>query len=205
MKKNYLVYKMIILLIFSAAVLFVFMMYMFLFQPIPSNYTINDEYTFSKSEPHFVDIKKQSVQEVESLLTPVKSGSDMGEWAGSIVMNAATLNFFQLGEQLDKLKPYFTEKGWNAFRTAIDPTLEVIIKKKLSSTAVLIGVPVPLMVGMYNGSYSWQFQMPVLISYESLSETVKQRQIVTVVIKRVPVSKENGMRGIAVDSFVSTG
>ena len=207
MRKNFLLYNIVLILILSAAILFTLLMWMFLFTPEVPNYSVTDDYTYTPAveQPLVQAPEGSEIEQIESLSLPVKTGEQMGQWAATVVMNSLTLNFYDLVGQYDKLKPFFTENGYNSFVEATRPLQQSIINKKLSTTAVLTGVPVPVVIGTYQGTEAWQFNMPVLVSYESLSQTVTQRQNVTVLIKRVPVSQDNGLSGIAVDSFVSTG
>lgn len=207
MRKNFLLYNIVLILILSAAILFTLLMWMFLFTPEVPNYSVTDDYTYTPAaeQPLVQASDGSEIEQIESLSLPVKTGEQMGQWAAMVVMNSLTLNFYDLVGQYDKLKPFFTENGYNSFVEATRPLQQSIINKKLSTTAVLTGVPVPVVIGTYQGTEAWQFNMPVLVSYESLSQTVTQRQNVTVLIKRVPVSQANGLSGIAVDSFVSTG
>ena len=80
--------------------------------------------------------------------------------------------------------------------------LQVVLKKKLSSSAVIIGPPILLNRGHLNGSYAWKYQMLVLITYESLSEKKTEKHVVTIIFKRVTLVGADAEVGVAVDSFI---
>ena len=63
------------------------------------------------------------------------------------------------------------------------------------------GAPVILKRGVLNGVYSWQVQMPMLVTYQSANMNVQQPVLVTMLIKRVNVL--NNPAGIAIDQFVA--
>lgn len=205
MKNHSIIHKCILYLLISSIILYAILIFMILSQGNAPNYSVSDGYSYSKDAPHYRNIDSKSVQLVESMSLPTKSVDDMAQWAAMVVTRSMTVNFYQYRLQYKDLMQFYTDKGWDGFSTAMDDLATEIIKKKLSVTAVLTGVPLLVREGaLPDGAYAWKFQMPILVSYESPSETVTQRQIVSVVVKRVSVEEKTGLRGIAVDSFVST-
>ena len=78
-----------------------------------------------------------------------------------------------------------------------------LVEKKLSVTAVLKGTPIVIRHGVLNGAYSWVINFPLLVSYESASETRKETRAFTLTVKRVDADYGAGQAGIAIDSFVT--
>ena len=75
--------------------------------------------------------------------------------------------------------------------------------KQLVVSAVATGTPVITQEGVVDGRYSWNVQIPLLLSYQSSSETnFSQPVIVTMLITRVPVL--NNPRGIAIAQFYAS-
>lgn len=205
MKKHAIIHRSILYLVLSSIIGSGLLIMLILTQGRAPNYSVSDGYSYSKTAPNYINESASSVQLIDSLSLPTKSVEDMAQWAAMVVTRSMTINFYQYRVQYKNLMQFYTDSGWKGFSSAMDDLATEIIKKKLSVTAVLTGVPLLVREGLLpDGAYAWKFQMPILVSYESPSETVTQKQVVSVVVKRVPVNEKTGLRGIAVDSFVSS-
>lgn len=143
------------------------------------------------------------ITKLAPLSAPVLSLNSLTEWAARAATAAYTFDFVNYRGSLQKSSAYFTDTGWNAFEKALvsSRNLELVLTKKLVSTAVPQGAPVVLKRGILNGAYSWQVQIPLLVSYQSASMNVQQPVLVTMLVKRVNVL--NNPEGIAIAQFVS--
>ncbi len=138
------------------------------------------------------------------LSAPVLSASSLTEWATRAATSSYTFDFVNYRRSLQEASGYFTGSGWNSFEKALvsSNNLSLVLSKKLVTTAVAQGAPVILKRGVLNGAYSWQVQLPVLVSYQSASMNVKQPLLVTMLIKRVDVG--NNPAGIAIEQFIAS-
>ena len=202
--KNRFLYNAIIFLILLATLTFCAIIYMVVNLEDTQYYAESDGYSYAVTDPHFIDLSDRNISQMDAMSLPTKTDG-ISEWAAMVVTRAMTLNFFEIQSQKKEVENFFTPQGWTGFQSAMMPLEDMIKKKKLSMTSVLAGTPFITRKGITpSGDYGWKIQMPILLSFESPSEKVTQRQVVMVLIKRVPVDKSTGMRGIAVDSFESS-
>ena len=129
---------------------------------------------------------------------PVKSIDDVAAWCGRVAVQLFSVSFFGYDEHYAAMRDFFTDDGWRSMRSAIYSSgwLNSLIEKKLTSSAVITGTPV-------NGFYTWLLSFPVLVTYESASQIVRENRVFTVQVKRVPADFEKGQAGIAIESIRS--
>lgn len=142
---------------------------------------------------------------IESLSSPVVTMDFIRQWAETVARSAYSLDFLSYSKQLQNTQQYFTPDGWIAFQSALDASglLNDIKANKLYLSAIANGPVVVVNRYISGGRYTWDIQVPLLISFTS-SNVVKKKQIyVSMTIKRVPELEE--ARGIAVTKFIRGG
>lgn len=130
--------------------------------------------------------------------------STLLQWANSAAIAAYTYNFVNYRQELQSASEFFTPEGWTEFINALNSSnnLKSVIEKKLVVSAVATGAPVITDQGVLNGTYTWSVSMPVLVTYQSASQPVRQNIVVRMVIQRI--STLNSARGIGIASFVAS-
>lgn len=121
------------------------------------------------------------------------------DWVKSAAVASYSFDFVNWSESLANVKSYYTPNGYQNFMKALQASgsLEGVRSKKLVVSAVQTGTPVILKEGPINHRYSWQVQLPMLISYQSASEVIKQDINMTMLITRVPTLESEKGIGIA--------
>jgi intracellular multiplication protein IcmL len=165
----------------------------------------DDYYVSEKTGPVLVNVK-DPIQATIPLSLPVKSINDIVAWTTMVAVQLFTIDFFQVDAQLNQMKPYFTNDGWEALQAALKGSgwMASVVGKKLSVTSVLNGAPTILKHGVLNGAYSWVINFPLLVSYEGASESRVERRVFTLTVRRISADFSSGQAGIAIDSFVTT-
>ncbi len=166
------------------------MFFVMIKQPIPKSYSL---YPSGNSRSLVI------------LPMPILSPSKLLQWAHKVAVEAYTYNFVNYYESIGKLESYFTEEGWDYFKSALklSGSVNEVVNKKLIVSAVSIGAPVILERAIIGGRFSWKVQIPLLISYQSPNEQIQKPIVVMMIISRVPTNKYPN--GIAVASFIVTG
>lgn len=207
------VHTLIVVLGVMQGILFMLAAFIFLhiaYSPLPAYIAVPDNYLHlddPQSGKYFQPRPAGNAYKVMTNLSqPMRSVDEVSDLAAATAANALTLNFVGYYDQLEQIRSRFTERGWKSFGQSLISSgfIDAVLKKKLSTSAVVIGTPVLLNRGMLNGNYAWKFQMPVLVTYQSASEKKTQNQIVTIVFTRVPLVGPGAEVGIAVDSFVTS-
>ena len=166
---------------------------------ISDNYYINDV-----DGPVSVNASQQPVP-TAAMSLPAKSVDDILDWSTMVAVQLFTLDFFKADRQIEASKPYFTDDGWKALSGALKGSgwLTSVVQKKLSVTSVLKDSAIVLKHGVLNGAYSWVINFPLLVSYESSSESRVETRVVTLTVRRIDADYGRGQAGIAIDSFVT--
>lgn len=165
---------------------------------------VKDDYSMVNGEPANIQVRNQ-ITRTEILDLPVKSVSEIVDWASQVAVQLFTVDFFNIDSQINELRPYFTKSGWIAMNEALRESgwVDSMKEKKLSVSAVLQGPASVLRHGVVNGSYAWVVHFPLLVTYESASENRQETRVFTLMVTRVDADYAAGQAGIAIDSFVT--
>jgi intracellular multiplication protein IcmL len=132
---------------------------------------------------------QMKLQRMVAIAAPLYNVQVLRAWA----INAATSAFtydaanyetqFALTAQL-----YFTDDGAESFSNALKSSgaIDQLLAKKLIVSAVAYRVPVILAQGRLAGLRTWKIQVPLLVTYQSASDRVTHRYIITMLIVQQP-------------------
>lgn len=136
------------------------------------------------------------------LSKPNQSDSAVLQWANQAAIAAYTYNFVNYQNELKSASKYFTRTGWSHFLKELtdSKSLDIVKKKKLIVSSVASRAPIILQKGPLAGRYAWRIQIPVLITYQSASEFMKQSTVITMLVKRVSTLETS--RGIGISQFI---
>lgn len=167
--------------------------------------TIADNYYVNDVEGPVIQDVSSKPQQTAAMPLPAKSVDDIVDWSTMVAVQLFTLDFFNADAQINGTRSYFTDSGWAALTNALKGSgwLQTVVQKKLSVTSVLKDSAIVLKHGVLNGAYSWVINFPLLVSYESSSESRVETRIVTLTVRRISADYERGQAGIAIDSFVT--
>lgn len=139
---------------------------------------------------------------LHSLSTAIVSADQLLRWANVAAISAYNYNFVNWRQRMGELRPYFSAEGWNNFYPSFKAgQIDAMVEKKAMVNAVAIDVPVIEQRGVLNGRYTWRVAVPLLLTYTTASETLKEKVIVRMLVSRVPVVQT--ARGIAIIQFHS--
>ena len=141
---------------------------------------------------------------LQPLDRPNQSTSAVLQWANQAAIASYTYNFVNYRSELQAASEFFTAPGWRKFMKALADSnvLDAIKAKKLVVSAVATGAPIILRRGVLSGRYSWKVQMPILVTYQSTSEIIQERYMVTITITRI--SSLDTPRGLGIAQFIAT-
>ncbi len=135
---------------------------------------------------------------------PNLSTAALLQWANTAAVAAFTYNFVNYRQELQAASEFFTPEGWSAYLQSLvaSDNLKAVKAKKLVVSAVATGAPIINQRGVVDGRYTWQVQMPLLVTYQSLSQITEQSLMVNMVITRI--STLDSPRGIGIAQFIAT-
>lgn len=161
------------------------------------SYALRSSGEFYGSTPKKVDFQLQP------LPRPNVSTQALLSWATLAATATFTIDFVNYEKNIANLKDYFTKRGYDSFLNALseNKTLVTINEKKLVLSAVPIGPAV--VAGEYeeNDVHVWNIEVPITVTYLSVSAEEKQEKLVTLTIIQVPTSEAS--KGIGIERYVA--
>ncbi len=140
---------------------------------------------------------------LNSLSTAIVSAKQLLRWANVAAISAYNYNFVNWRQRMGELRPYFSAAGWQGFYPSFKKSqVDAMVEKKAMVSAVAMDVPVVEQRGVLQGRYTWRIALPLLVTYQTASATIKENILVRMVVSRVPVVQTP--RGIAIIQFHTT-
>jgi len=130
-------------------------------------------------------------------------------WATEAATSAYTFNFANYHKRLQETRNYFTHQGYLYFLKALKDSgnLDAVIKNKLVVYAKATGPAILLKNSStdpnfhINDFYSWQVQIPMVLTYEGGETFIPpQNVILTMIVMRI--SQLESLSGVGIESFV---
>lgn len=149
-----------------------------------------------------VDSKTGRLTPMAPLGAPYISDGALLGWFRDCVVQSNTYNFVEFREQFTRAATCFTDDGWAGYADALSKagSVKLVREGRLIATGNSDGAPVITNKGVRNGTYTWQIEMPISVTFQGGQggrSVTNQRQLVTALVQRVPTwQKENGV-GIA--------
>jgi intracellular multiplication protein IcmL len=134
---------------------------------------------------------------LHSLSEPVVTKSYLLQWASLAAQRSYNLDFNDYKSQIQAENPYFTTDGFNKYQQALKDSglLDQVVQKKLVMNAIVSGDAVIIKEYIQSGRHTWVVQLPLLVTFQSASDTRRVHMMVTLRIQRVPVlDAENGIQ-----------
>lgn len=118
-------------------------------------------------------------------------------WVANAVEASSSFNFVSYRSQLQDVSRYFTDRGWNTFKKAleVEGTILAVTQRKWIMTARVSGDITIMQAGLLNGQYAWKFSVPLLVTtwsppYNSQSRGQTALKV-TVIVQRQPLLKSD--------------
>lgn len=158
----------------------------------------------TKQQQYYASTTTGQIIPLQSLDRPVVTNQFILQWASDVTRRIYNINFVNWQQQLAQLQPYFTKQGFAVFMHAMHAgELSAIKQEKLTASAVVSKPPIIVSTGVIKGYFTWLVQLPLLVTYQSASNTEKQHLMATMVVRRA--STLTTPHGIQVNSFYTKG
>jgi len=132
---------------------------------------------------------KALLQRMVPLASPLYNIQVIRGWAIDAATSAFTYDAANYEHQFAlTLQRYFTEEGAVSFNAALKASgaITQLLSKKLIVSAVSYRAPIVLAEGVLLGTRTWKIQVPLLVTYQSATEKITNRYIVTLLIVQQP-------------------
>lgn len=161
-------------------------------------------YTTRPTPQYFATTPDGKLIDMIPLDQPNLQTNTLLQWATTAATSAYNFNFVNYKQALQEVGQYFTQPGYESFLKALKASnnLEAVKVKKLVVSAVPTGTPVILKKGVIKSTnqFGWEVQMPMLISYQSANDLLKQDILVTLLIVRI--STLESPDGVGIERFI---
>ena len=147
-----------------------------------------------------LDFKTGRMIPIVPLDTPYVSDSALLGIVKKCAEDASTYDFVNYKKQLQAVSDTcFTDEGWNQFAAALmaSGNIDRVAKQRLVSVASVNGPAVITKKGEVSGTYSWEMQMPLFVTYQGEKNSYSQRLKLTLRIERRSTEKSETGVGIA--------
>lgn len=122
-------------------------------------------------------------------------------WASKAATAAYTFDFVNYNDQINAVRPYFTNAGWNDYKNSVAGLINTIVQTQIFVYGIISGTPVISNQGVLpEKGHVWRVQIPFLVTYQSNGPMVKKRYFVVLSIVEVPTSVNP--QGIGIDQFL---
>lgn len=123
-------------------------------------------------------------------------------WSAEAATAVFNYDFVHYREDLQRTQEYFTPAGYQQMLKALKESgnLEAVKTKKLVASAVPTGSPVITKESIINNRYTWEMQIPMAVSYQSGTELIPQKIVITMLVARVPTTES--AKGIGIAQFI---
>lgn len=120
-------------------------------------------------------------------------------WVNEAIVSTYTYNYSNVINRQKEIAKYFTASGWIAYNKALETSqlLNSVKKNKYAVSAVATMPPEIQKIG----ADEWKASMPLIVVYKNA--TYQQKQILKVIVNFSTASSGQGIRGLAITSFVS--
>ncbi|PIQ44128.1 MAG: type IV secretion protein DotI [Gammaproteobacteria bacterium CG11_big_fil_rev_8_21_14_0_20_46_22] len=134
---------------------------------------------------------------------PYMESNQLVNWVANAATSLYTYDFLNYRQNFQNNQIYFTPDGWKAYLDQVEKSrnLKTVEDKKLVVSATPAGAPVITNQGVLDGKYSWRVQIPVVVTYQSLSQQFSENLLLTLTIQRR--STLDSKYGVGIAQFVA--
>lgn len=155
-------------------------------------------FTYKARDRYFAETAMEAKMQMVSLPSPNMGRDAVMNWAAQAVSQIMTFGFNDIDEKFAISRLNFTEDGWNSFSKAVinSRLIEAMTKSQQILATVPYDTPVLKKEGMVEGSYTWEVDVPVLVTFRAGGVKSMRKKVVNVVIKQVPTRESPSGMGI---------
>ena len=150
---------------------------------------------------YVVDTKAGTAKRIQPVPYPQQSLKNVSAWLLDAVSAAYALDFANYDDQIQKAGYYFTAGGYTSYLNSLiaNKIGQTIKTKKLEIGVVPLQDPVLVNGGSFGSTEFWRFKIPVLVSYYGGKDPLIMKEMVEILVLRVP-GYEN-YKGLAIAEF----
>jgi intracellular multiplication protein IcmL len=148
--------------------------------------------------------EKGSLIPLTPLNQPILTNAAVLSWTTSAASEIMTFGFQDYRRRFQESSRHFTRNGWQNYMDAVVKSglIDAVQTRKQVLSAVPSAAPVIVRNGLVNGVYTWDIQLPMVITTESLDQKQTTRQLLNLRVVRVsPLDSPNA---IGIEQWIAT-
>lgn len=132
---------------------------------------------------------------------PSLSQGLLQNWVSTFALASHTFDFYHFDEQMAVMEKYFTPEGYRQYVLSVQDFRDEILQKQMMLSCIVSEAPSIRRSTVIDNIYEWYVEVPIIIRYDSASNSRNEKRKLILVIKRYP-DTENPY-GVAVSMFRS--
>ena len=161
---------------------------------------------FFQPKPEIIGMtQNMDVLKITALEEPMINEPALKSWLVSALTDSLNMDFLNWQERLLNARQYFSKDAFTGFATSLDSGGNIPLLKQHRAIlhAVVTGAPLLNYAGKYKGVMTWDFDVPMLLNFETSAQRIQsQKIIVTVRVQRVDTREYP--RGVAIVQIITT-
>lgn len=142
---------------------------------------------------------------MEPLSEPNLSNPALLSWAAQSATETMTFGFHDYRRRLQESSRHFTRKGWASYVKALQDSgmIDAVETNRQVISAAPRAAPTILSEGILNGVYTWQLELPMMVTYELGQQKRQVSTTVRLIVVRVP--KLESPNGVGIEQWLAFG
>ena len=135
---------------------------------------------------------------------PVMNEAALKNWVAGAISASFNFDYLNWRSQLTNLRTYFTREAFTRFAVSLDSEghLPLLRQRRALMHSVVQGTPVLTRSGVVRGALVWEFEVPLLVTYETSRGRVANNAVTVVCqVRRMPAA--DCPAGVALSSVVT--
>ena len=168
--------------------------------------TGNGVLMFVQPKPEIIGMtQNMDILKITALDEPMINEPALKSWLMSALTDALNMDFLNWQNRLQNARQYFSKDAFEGFAVSLNSegNIPLLQQHKAIMHAVVTGAPLLKMSGPLRGVMTWDFDVPMLLNYETSSQRLASQRInVTVRVQRVDTREYP--RGVAITQIITT-
>lgn len=163
-------------------------------------------YIVSVNQPkhfYFATTEDGRLMPMIPLSEPNLSTPALMSWVAQATTEVLTFGFNDYRRRLQESSRNFTKRGWESFTQALQRSriIEMMEANQQVLNTAPKGAPSLVSEGVVAGRYQWIVEIPLVLTYQSGSQTRNSSLLVTVVVVRVP--RLESANGVGIEQWIA--
>lgn len=139
------------------------------------------------------------------LSEPIMNETALKNWVAEAVAASFNLDYLHWQQQLNRVRQNYTRQAFVRFALSLDREghLPLLRQQRALMHAVVQGTPVLSRSGVVQGTLVWEFELPLLVTYETSVGRISNN-VVSIICQVQRVPSTDYPQGVAISSLVTT-